>query len=185
MEPRCILGPGELCATLDESVTDCEHGDGQACLAVGQYLADTPPRPLIAISFFLYACKAGEQDGCARMKEIKDGPARPCEEDIFTCAWQGYRGGGNAERLDDACSLGVADACAWLEDHYKDDAPRARAYLETSCQLGNPMACQELGRRLTAGCAPGPDGPCYPPDAGEAAEAKAIACEAGFAEACT
>lgn len=186
MEPRCILGPAELCAAIDDSAIACDDGDGQACLAVGQYLADTPPRPLIALSFFLYACKSGAEEGCARMKDIKEGPVRPCEEDIFGCAWKGYRGK-DSDRLDDACSLGVADACAWLENHYKDDPARARGYLETSCQLGNPMACNELVQRLTAGCKPDPEvgRTCYPPDPAEAEEARTIACEAGFEEACT
>lgn len=188
MEPRCILGPGELCALLDETVTDCEAGDAQACLAVGQYLEDTPPRPLMARSFFMAACRAGEEIGCERDRVLKDPQAvASCEDDVFRCVWVAYKAHDIA-RLDEACMLGVADACAVvLYEHDKaGDHARGRAYLEQSCQLGNPMACQELGRRLTSGCVPAPedDSPCYAPDPAEAAEALLIACEAGFEEAC-
>ncbi|HUQ01913.1 MAG TPA: hypothetical protein VM261_05420 [Kofleriaceae bacterium] len=185
MEPQCILGPAELCATIDEPVSDCAAGDGRACLAVGQYLADTPPRPLIAISYFLYACKAGDEEGCKRMKEVKEPTDAPCTDDVFRCGWLAYRSHDPA-RLDEACTEGVADACSWLITSYDraNDLERSRTYLEAACQLGSPMACNELGRRLMPGCKPEADEPCYAPDPAEAAEARTIACEAGFAEAC-
>ncbi|MBZ0234041.1 MAG: hypothetical protein K8M05_17055 [Deltaproteobacteria bacterium] len=193
IDPQCILGPAELCATLADAVADCDAGDAQACLAVGQYLVDTPPRPLIAIAFFLYACKQGDEEGCTRMRESKEPMTEPCATDPYRCGWAAYKSH-DAARLDEACTLGVADACSSLITTYDDSEPeRARTYLERACQLGSPMSCAELGRRLTPGCVPerplSEDGmpmyfPCYPPDAGQAAEARAIACEAGFAEAC-
>jgi TPR repeat protein len=195
MEPQCILGPGELCATLDEAVADCATDDGRACLAIGQYLADTPPRPLVALVFFLHACNAGDEEGCRRMKEVKEPTDAPCADDVFRCGWLAHRSRDPA-RLDEACREGVADACSWLITWADDanDEQQSRTYLEHACQLGSPMACQELGRRLTPGCTPerplADDGqtpmyfPCYPPDADQAAEARTIACEAGFADAC-
>jgi TPR repeat protein len=81
----------------------------------------------------------------------------------------------------------VADACTFFITKYETegDPARARAYLETACQHGSPLACNELGRRLLPGCAPEPGAPCYPPDPDEAAAARAIACEVGFADACS
>jgi TPR repeat protein len=184
MEPQCILGTAELCAILDDSVTACDEGDGQACLAVGQYLVDNPPRPLITSAFFLYACKANEAEGCARMRAIKENQVVACEDDPFQCAWVGYKAK-DPVRLDEACAHGVADACVWFLDRDDVDPARSRTYLEAACQLGSSLACNELGRRLTPGCQPNEDGPCYAPDPAQAAEARAIACEAGFAEACS
>lgn len=194
-EPQCMLGPAELCMMLAETGTECADGDAQSCLAVGQYLVDTPPRPLIAIGFFAAACKLGDDAGCAREKEVKEPMTAPCTDDIFRCAWLAYRSQ-DAARLDEACSEGVADACSWLimtaDD--ADDLVRSRTYLEHACQLGSPFACEELGRRLDPRCRPerpiSEDGqpmyfPCFPPDPDQAAEARAIACEAGFAEACS
>ena len=83
-------------------------------------------------------------------------------------------------KLDDACARGVADACALLSQEYADQPARAHAYVATGCQLGSPMLCQELGRRLDPGCT----GDCDPPDPATAATARAMACEAGFGEAC-
>jgi TPR repeat protein len=183
MEPQCILGPAELCATIDDTVTACDDGDGQACLAVGQYLIDTPPRPMVALSFLLYACRAGEQEGCARMEESKQPMTAPCAEDPFRCAWTALKAK-DKERMDEACTEGVADACTFFLNEYEQEPERARTYLEHSCQLGNPMACMELGRRLSPQCKEAPEEPCYAPDADQAAEARTIACEAGFAEAC-
>lgn len=88
----------------------------------------------------------------------------------------------------------MADACSWMEHVHVEDGEKSRTYLEAACQLGSPMACQELGRRLTPGCKPerplSEDGqpmyfPCHPPDPEQAAEAHAIACAAGFEEACS
>lgn len=181
LEPACILGPVDLCRAIADTVDACDAGDGQACLAVGQYLEDNPPRPMVALSFYLYACRSGEQGGCDRMAAIKTLAASPapCDDDPMACAWQALKAQDEA-RLDRACSLGVADACAFMLDRAEHDPPRARGYLEASCQLGNPMACEELGRRLAPAC----DEDCYPPDPEAAAEASTIACEVGFAAAC-
>ena len=182
LEPYCILGPVDVCASIADSVYACSDGDGQACLAVGQYLQDAPPRPLVALSFFHYACKSGEQAGCDRMAELKapmTDPPAPCEDDPLACAWQALRSK-DVERFDHACSLGVADACAYMIQHHEDDPPRARAYLETACQLGNPMACDGLGQALSPDCRED----CYPPDAEAAIAASTIACDVGFAAAC-
>ncbi len=194
MEPQCILGPAALCEAIAEAVLDCADGDGQACLAVAQYLADTPPRPLVALAFLHYACEAGEADGCRRMQEVKEPTDAPCADDPFRCGWGAFQSR-DLGRLDEACTHGVADACASLNTTHDDadDLVRSRSYLEAGCQLGNPMACEELGRRLDPACRPerrlSDDGqpmyfPCFPPDPAQAAEARAIACEAGFEEAC-
>ncbi len=183
LTPECILGPADLCASIAGTVDACDEGDASACLAVGQYLQDEPPRPLVALSFFYYACKGGDQAGCDRKAELKapmTTPPAPCEDDPLACAWQAMRTK-DEERFDHACSLGVADACAYMMDATKDDPERARAYLETACQLGNPMTCVELGRRLTPGCT---EAPCYAPEPQAAAAAWTIACEVGFTEAC-
>ncbi len=182
IEPQCILGPAELCELLRETVVDCANGDGVACLAVAQYLQDTPPRPLVALSYLLFACQEGEQEGCARMAVVKDKarPEGPCDDDVFRCAWWSYIRKDEV-MLDQVCALGVADACAHLEYANQGDPARARTYLEIACQLGNPMTCRELARRLTPGCRPSnDDGPCYRPDPAEAEAARTIACEAGF-----
>ena len=82
--------------------------------------------------------------------------------------------------LDQACALGVADACAMMVERLATQRERARKYLEIACELGNPMTCAELGRRLSAGC----KDDCYPPDPAAAAAASTIACDVGFTEAC-
>jgi hypothetical protein len=188
MEPECILGPGEMCSTIADLVSECENGDGASCLAVGQFLSDLPPRPLVAKAFFWYGCEFGDALACARQAQFKeamrDGSEHvACEQDLFLCALQAYRRNDESQ-LDEACSLGVADACAVMSDKSSSDPGRARAYLEAACQLGNPMTCNELGGRLSPDCEPAPDHRCYPPDPAEAAKAFAIACEAGWEEAC-
>jgi hypothetical protein len=188
MEPQCILGPGEMCRAIADLVGECEDGDGSSCLAVGQFLSDEPPRSLVGQLFFASGCKHGEALACARKAQleeaIRDGSERvSCEEDLFLCAWQAYRRK-NEDQLDEACSLGVADACGVMSERSSGEPDRARAYLEAACQLGYPLACQELGVRLSPDCEPAADAPCYPPDPAEAAKALAIACEAGWDEAC-
>ena len=64
-------------------------------------------------------------------------------------------------------------------NHHEGDHDRQRAYLETACQLGSPMACADLGARLAPDCKED----CYPPDRAAAA-ASTIACEVGFIDAC-
>lgn len=182
IEPRCLLGPGEICDVLFDPIVACEQGDGHACLAVGQYLDDTPPFPAISILFHLEACRKGEQDGCTRQRAF-DGPlGGRCEEDPVLCTHVALRDK-DLELLDQACAAGVSDACAFMMRE-EDDPARIRMYLETACQLGGTGMCNELARRLSDDCVPTEELPCYPPDEAQAREARAIACEAGFAEAC-
>ena len=176
--PSCILGPGELCTALADVIAACDGGDGASCLAVGQYLQDTPPRPLIANAFFITGCKFGDQLACARRDEIGNGPAKTCEEDLLACAWRANLAGDEVV-LDQACVAGVADACAVLVAKVDEPALK-RQYLEESCQLGNPMACTALGAKLRPGCTE----ECFPPDPEQAAAALAIGCAAGWADAC-
>ena len=182
VDPVCLLGPADLCAAVADSVDACDAGDGQACLAVGEYLEDTPPRPLVALAFFVYACKHGEQTGCDRRDQLKapaTSPPARCEDDPLQCAWQAMRTK-DTERLDQACSLGVADACTPMIEASEGDPERQRTYLETACQLGSPMACADLGARLAPDCKED----CYPPDPELAREASTIACDVGFTDAC-
>lgn len=179
----CILGPGKLCATLADLIDGCDAGDASDCLAVGQFLADTPPRPLIASVFFTQACRIGDAAGCERLDELKPPSTVPCDQDPFACAWRGYRSH-DPTLLDQACSLGAADACLSMELLTANDVARSRSYLERACQLGNPMSCEELGRRSSPGCTPSAESPCYPPDPAQAAAAFAIACSAGLETAC-
>lgn len=182
LEP-CVLGPAELCTLLAGLVDECDAGDGQTCLAIGQLLADTPPRPLIAIAFFVRACKAGEPTACERYEATRRDSGAPCEDDPFACGWLGYRSGDPAA-LARACALGVGDACSKLSMQSEADPVRAQGYLERACQLGVPMACEELGHRLSPDCAPTPTRVCYPPDPTEAQAALEIACAAGWQDAC-
>jgi hypothetical protein len=177
----CLLGPKELCAMLADLILGCDAGDARDCIAVGQYLADTPPRPLIAITFFMQACLIGDPAGCERFYGLKEPSDAPCESEPFACA---YRAGFSVdqEQLDDACSLGVADACAYMVELTKDDIEQSRAYLETACQLGNPMTCGQLGHRLSTGCTASEYGTCYPVDTAQASAAIQIACSAGWEE---
>ncbi len=179
----CILGPPDLCATLAEHVAECDGGDALACMAVGELLADTPPRPLIAHTFFYQACRIGDPAGCARYADLKPPSNVACVDDPFACGWRAYRSR-DAALHEEACSLGVADSCVELAEIAKADPERSRAYLETACQLGHPMACMELGRRLTPGCIASADRVCYPADAAQAKAALAIACDCGITEAC-
>lgn len=179
----CILGPADLCEALVDVTYACADGDARACIAAGQLLTETPPRPLVASAFFFYACKHGDAEGCARIEEIKHG-TKPCEEDEFGCAHRAFRAGDQAG-LETACSLGFAEACARVGYIVEETDPElARAYLEQGCQLGGTFLCKELGRRLSPGCEPEEDFPCYEPDPEQAAAAKLIACEVGLAGAC-
>lgn len=185
VRPRCMIGPGELCAILEDPILECDDGDAQACLAIGQYLQDTPPRPLIAVVFFHRACKLGEAEACARVAVFKKDPSRTrivCADDPLGCAWQAQHAA-DPVQTDEACTAGVADSCASMvmlaED--EDDPVAGRAYLEASCQLGNALACWGLADRLSPDC---DEAPCYPPDPSQAAAASTIACEAGFIEYC-
>lgn len=181
LSPACAIGPAELCAILIEPARACADGDATACLAVGQYLEDTPPRSLLALSFFKKACELGDAEACARRKELASGELVDCAVDALRCARQaaqqhdGVRGA-------QACDLGVAAGCdvAMSEAVIAGDRAAARAYLTRSCQLGSPGMCQLLGNRLSPDCT----GDCFDPDPEQAAAALAFACESGFLNAC-
>jgi hypothetical protein len=184
IEQQCILGPQTLCTAITPLVTACDGGDARACMAVGEYLADTPPRPLIATAYFAQACRIGDVEGCERLDDTKGPIPDDCAADPFVCAWRASRAKDQPElahaALDQACALGVADACASMAFAMKADAAVARAYLEAGCQLGSPMQCAALGHALLPTCTPTDDEPCYPPDPAQAAAALAIACAAGW-----
>lgn len=183
IEPQCVLGPRELCSALGPLIAECDLGDPGACFAVGSYLADTPPRPLIANAYFLQACRIGDDDGCARLDDLKGPVPDDCTADVFACAWRAYRAKDEVA-LDKACALGVADACAFMADATKADAAASRAYFEAGCQLGSPMQCAELGHRLAPTCVPSAEQICYPPDPAQSAAALAMACAAGWGSDC-
>jgi hypothetical protein len=178
----CTLGPADLCARLAPLVERCDAGDADDCLAVGQLLADTPPRPLIANVFFAQACRIGDAAGCERLDQIGSGadPGVPCEQDPFACGWRAYRTHDEA-LLDEACALGMADACAMNAFLAGDDRETERMYLASACQLGNPMACAELGYRVSPACVTTAEHVCFEPrDAAQAKAALDIACAAGW-----
>jgi hypothetical protein len=181
---HCVLGPQTLCTTLLPLATACDGGDARACIAVGEYLADTPPRPLIATMYFMQACRIGDVEGCDRIDDTKGPIPDDCAEDPFVCAYRAYRAKDQPElartALDQACALGVADACAYMANATKGDVETSRAYFEAGCQLGSPMQCAELAHRLEPSCVPSPEQPCYAPDPAQAAAALAIACAAGW-----
>jgi hypothetical protein len=179
IEHQCTIGPQALCTALTPLVTLCDDGDALSCMAVGEYLADTPPRPLIANVYFLQACRIGDAEGCDRLDDLKGPVPDDCAADVFACAWRAYRAHDEAA-LDQACALGVADACAGMAFATKADAEVSRAYLEAGCQLGSPQQCAELAHRLEPACAPSAEQVCYPPDPAQAAAALAIACAAGW-----
>jgi hypothetical protein len=179
IEHQCTIGPQTLCTALVPLVTACDGGDARSCMAVGEYLADTPPRPLIANVYFLQACRIGDAEGCERFDDLKGPVPDDCAADVFACAWRAYRAHDDAA-LDQACALGVADACAGMALATKTDADVSRAYLEAGCQLGSPQQCAELAHRLLPSCVSAPEQPCYPPDPAQAAAALAIACAAGW-----
>ena len=184
IEPQCVLGPRALCDALAPLITACDAGDARACIAVGEHLADTPPRPLIANAYFLQACRIGDAEGCDRLDALKGPVPDDCAADPFVCAWRAYRAKDQPElaqpALDQACALGVADACAYMANATKADVETSRAYFEAGCQLGSPMQCAELAHRLEPSCVSAPEQPCYPPDPAQAAAALAIACAAGW-----
>jgi len=186
----CVIGPHELCESLTATIADCESGDAATCLAIGQLLADTPPKPLVASAFFLQACASGSREGCERNAQLQasgsDAPSPSCEDDALACAWRGYRDHDPAI-LDDACAHDVADACLWMISQVGDDLARSREYLERACQLGSSIACAELALRLSASCRPGASAEtsvCYPADEAEASRARAIGCAAGWGSGC-
>ena len=181
--PTCVLGPGALCTALADLIAGCDGGDAEDCLAVGEYLADTPPRPLIANVFFMQACRIGDDDGCERFYGLKAPSDAACDDDPFGCEWRAYRSHDPA-LADQACSLGAADACVVASDLAKADPERARTYLERACQLGSAAVCMELGLRLAPDCTASAAQICYPSDPTQSAAAFQMACSAGWTAAC-
>lgn len=181
LSPACFIGPLELCDTLLEPAGACADGDASACLAVGQYIADTPPRSNVALMFFRKACELGDAEACARSKQPGPGEALDCAADPVRCA-QVARTRNDIARGEQACDLGAADACDFLarEAAIRGDRAQVRAYLAKGCQFGSPMLCEMLGERLAPSC----KGDCLAPDAEEAAAALTFACESGFVNAC-
>lgn len=181
----CSLGPRPMCDALTDLTQACDGGDADACLAVGQFLQDTPPRPLIANVYFLQACRIGDASGCERLDELKTPSDEPCDRDAFACAWRAYRAKPpDRALLDESCALGVADSCAYMGMLGEDDVDVSRAYYETGCQLGSPMLCEELGERLKLGCVPDDHRRCYTPDPMESKSALEMACSSGFGSGC-
>jgi hypothetical protein len=180
VDPECNIGPGELCKGLEDIIRACDVGDAAACLAVAQYLQDTPPRPPRGVLMFLLAaCKRGEQSACERVEALKQPFTGTCADDPIACATHALRAQ-DRYLLGQACEAGVAETCAWLGKNV-GNADARRRYLEASCQLGRAAACADLGKRLSPSCT-GDD--CYAPDAEQAAAALAIACAAGYTSAC-
>lgn len=189
---QCELGPAELCDLLADLFADCDAADGGACFALGQFVADNPPRAMIATVFFVKACHLGDRDACAYMEKVQGAPPQQrCADDPFVCSWRAMRTQDLA-LFDEACALGVGDACSWISHlggDKLDDAAKSQIYLEKACQLGVPQACAGLANRLSRECEPQELGdelvtPCYPIDEGLAEQARAIGCEAGWGAGC-
>jgi hypothetical protein len=181
IEPQCTLGPRELCTSLAPLIDGCDGGDPLDCIAVGQFLEDTPPRPFFAQSFFAQACRIGDPAGCRRVDELKSDRGLPCERDPFACGLEALRSQ-DRNRLDESCSLGVAASCSYMAMFTTGDLEVSRAYLEAGCQLGEPAICQDLGHRLQPDCESTELAPCFPPDPSLARAALEIACAAGWEE---
>jgi hypothetical protein len=119
------------------------------------------------------------------MKEIREGPAQPCDEHAFACGLAAHRSGDKI-RQERACLMGFGEICADLGFGADDDDLR-RDYFELACQQEARGGCYMLGKLLAPGCEDVPEMPemkCLPSDARAAAEASALACEGGMAEAC-
>ncbi len=182
----CALGPRAMCDAIAELIVACEGGDAEECTAIGEFLQDTPPRPLIAIVFFMQGCKLGDEAACKRFELLKHPPEVACDADVALCAARAYRATPpDRTLLDESCALGVADSCGYMAYLTETDAEQSRAYYEAGCQLGSPMMCQELGERLAAGCKTNDIRPtCYPPDPAESKTALDMACASGFGNGC-
>jgi len=185
IDPQCYLGPRAVCDALAGLAAECDSGDALACIAIGQYLADTPPRMLVAHMFFYQACKIGEPEGCARLDDLLPSSTVPCEADPFACGWRAYRMD-DPELHEQACSLGAAESCSMLAMK-TTDLGRSRAYQETACQLGSPLGCWGLALALDPDCEEHENMRCYEPNEAEAKQALAMACETGWmdAQACS
>ena len=178
IDPACILGPRPLCELLASSVAACADGDGATCHAVGRFLEESPPYPEIARWFFGAGCERGDAAACARAAQIRTG-SDACDVDRLACMARARRTDDLAA-LDHLCAGGMADACVVAGVAYLDEPIGLRGYLTAACQAGGTPACFELARRPTPTCT----GDCMGPDAAQAEVAAAIACDAGFADAC-
>lgn len=178
IDPACILGPQPLCASIASSVAACADGDGATCHAVGQFLEASPPYPEIARWFYGAGCQLGDGEACARAAQIRAG-SDDCDGDRLACMARARRTD-DLVVLDHLCASGTADACVVAGIAYLDEPVALRGYLTAGCQAGGTTACLELARRLAPSCTED----CMAPDAAQAEVAAAIACEAGFAEAC-
>ncbi|MGE0400360.1 MAG: hypothetical protein AB7T06_26835 [Kofleriaceae bacterium] len=181
-EPECWIGSREVCAALVPLVDECYAGDARTCLAVGQYLADNPPRALMAMMFFYQACRIGDEAGCERIDDLEADARGDCAEDPWACGWRAYKKQ-DMDDLEESCALGATESCTWLAWN-TDDLDAERAYLEQACQLANRAACADLATRLSADCDADSDDHeethCLPIDEEGAAAAKRMACEAGW-----
>lgn len=184
VEPFCMLGPPETCLALVPLIEDCDDGQGDACLALAQYIAETPPHALIVPLFFWKACQAGLTEGCERFEKLKEPPSSCAPDDVsFECAWADHRSQ-DPVRQERACGLGFGEICLSLAMVELDDE-RRRDFLEQACQHEARGGCFMLGRLLSAECDDGEGwDQCLPTDEESAAEARALACEGGFPESC-
>lgn len=177
-EPGCWLGPVALCQALAPMIRACDRGDRDDCLAIGQYLADEPPRLLVARSFFDQACRLGVDEACERLaRTLADDPT-PCADDPFACSVRALRTGDLALH-EDACRLGAAESCVML-GVLRADAAGQKAGFVAACQLGSSMACGGLAHALDPACQPSKDQACFPPDEVTARAALELACAGGW-----
>ncbi len=183
IEPQCYLGSRDVCDELRPLVEDCSAGDGPTCLAVAELVGDSPPRMLLAVSFFYDACKHGVAEGCARLERARARELKgSCEDDPFACAFIAARSQDRA-LLEASCALGAGESCTMLAARVEDPL-RSRDLAIQGCQLGNPIGCWALGVALAPGCVPQRDQPCFPADADESRRALDMACAAGWGEGC-
>lgn len=183
LDPRCWFGPLEVCESLGPLVDECDGGDAISCIAVGQYLADNPPRILIANMFFYQACRIGDSAGCERLDDLEPGATGECEEDPWACGWRAYKTKDYAKH-EEACTLGAAESCTMIAAE-SNDPDVQRAYYETACQLGHSLVCDALATLLAPDCEDDEGMTCLPIDEDGAARAREMACAAGFSERCT
>lgn len=180
----CDLGPRELCDALREVITQCADQDAEACLVVGRYVEDTPPRATLGMVFFGMACRHGNAEACERMEQLNSNEPFVCEDDPFRCAHRAIVDNEHGQDLAErSCARDVGDGCTWAANLLDQRGGDSRPFLEQACELGQPQACRELATRLSADCKPTPGSPCYEPDAAETDAALEIACAAGFCDA--
>lgn len=177
IRPRCNLGPADLCALVAPSVDACADGDAASCLALVQYLGAVPPYPFAAVFFQDEACRLGEASACTRT--IAGDAPIDCEREPLACAMRARRAH-DLIGLDQACTRGVADACAALALEFDDEPGTSQAYLTAACEAGGVYACDALAQRLAPTC----HDDCYAADPAQARLAARIACDAGYPEAC-